>query len=168
MVRQPNRDQGGFTYLAVLILVVILTGALATAAVRWTTIDQRARELQLLRDGAAVRAAIGAYYESSPGTVKRYPPNLIALLQDARYLGTRRYLRKVPTDPMKPGAQFVIIRAPDGGVLGVNSSSSKSPFKTDAFSLLDAPLAGAEYYSEWQFIYVPTATIPPGDGYQHQ
>ena len=165
MVRHIARRQGGFTYLAVLILVVIVTGALSAASVRWVTIDQRAREAELLREGAAVRAAIGAYYESSPGAVKHYPPTLSALLEDARYVGTRRYLRRVPSDPMIPRAQFALIRAPDGGVLGIHSTSTKEPYKTGGFGPLDTTLSDAEHYSDWLFVYVPATAVSTGDGY---
>jgi type II secretory pathway pseudopilin PulG len=157
MVTNIRNGHRGFTYLAVLILLVLLTGALAAAGTRWATVDQRNRETALLQEGAAVRAAIGMYYENTPGTVKRYPPTLQALLRDTRFLGMRRYLRRVPSDPMTRQAPFVLMAAPDGGVMGIHSRSDKAPFKSGNFSRLDASFSGASHFSEWQFIYVPSA-----------
>jgi type II secretory pathway pseudopilin PulG len=149
----------GFTYLFVLILLAALAAILAAAGTRWATIDQRSREAGLLHAGAQIRGAIGAYYESSPGTVKRYPPNLEALLRDERYLAIRRYLRKIPGDPMTRQSDWGLASAPDGGVMGVYSRSDKTVYKTGHFSPLDAPLAGGAVYSDWQFVYVPA--MPP-------
>jgi hypothetical protein len=155
----------GFTYLFVLILLAALTAILAAAGTHWATLDQRTREAVLLRSGDTLRGAIGAYYESSPGSVKRYPPNLDALLRDQRYLAIRRYLRKIPADPMTRQPNWGLVSAPDGGVMGVYSQSNKTPFKTGHFSPMDASLANAAVYSDWQFVYVPAAppTLPGGN-----
>jgi type II secretory pathway pseudopilin PulG len=151
----------GFTYLLVLILVATLAGVLAAAGTRWATIDQRIREAELLRTGTEVRGAIGAYYQSSPGTVKQYPPSLVSLLRDARYLGIRRYLRKIPNDPMFLQPSWGLVVAPDGGVMGIHSQSDRVPFKTGNFSTQDDNLSGAGRYSDWQFIYLPPAPANP-------
>ena len=159
MVRALGRTNQGFTYLAVLILLVIVTSALAAAGTRWTARDQRNREAMLLHDGAIIRAAIGAYYESTPGSVKRYPATLEDLLRDTRYLGMRRYLRKIPHDPMSQQIPFVLVVAPDGGAMGVHSSSDKAPFKVDSFSTENASFSQASRYSDWEFVYL--SPVPP-------
>jgi hypothetical protein len=158
----------GFTYLFVLILVATLGSILAVAGTQWATIDQRTREIGLLRSGAMLRAAIGAYYESSPGTVKRYPPSLDVLLRDERYLAMRRYLRKIPPDPMTRQADWGLVSAPEGGIRGVYSRSNKSVFKTGNFSAVDSPLAKAAVYSDWQFVYLPAAPPSAPDIRQQQ
>jgi hypothetical protein len=153
----------GFSYIFVLILVATLGAILAAAGTQWATIDQRTREAGILRSGATLRKAIGAYYESSPGTVKRYPPSLEALLRDERYLAVRRYLRKVPPDPMTRQPDWGLVSAPDGGVMGVYSRSDKPVFKIGNFSSLDSRLANATVYSDWKFVYVPaTPPVPMG------
>jgi hypothetical protein len=161
MVAINRNGAKGFTYLIVLIMVAALLAVLAAAGTRWATVDQRIREAALLRAGASVRGAIGAYYESSPGSVKRYPPSLEALLRDERYLGMRRYLRKIPNDPMTRQSDWELMSAPDGGVMGIHSRSDRVPFKTGNFSSTDASLAGAASYSDWQFVYVPTPSPSP-------
>jgi len=160
-----SRSQSeGFTYLFVLILVAALAGTLTIAATQWSVIDQRKREAGLLRSGATIRSAIGAYYESSPGTVKRYPPSLEALLRDERYLAIRRHLRKIPLDPMTQQSDWGLAIAPDGGVMGVYSRSSKSVFKTGNFSIVDKGLATGSSYSDWRFVYIPAAPSAPTSG----
>jgi len=162
-----NHTQG-FTYLFVLILLATLGAILAAAGTQWATIDQRTREAALLRSGSTLRTAIGAYYESSPGTVKRYPPSLEALLRDERYLAIRRYLRKIPDDPLSRQSEWGLLAAPDGGVMGVYSRSDRTVFKTGNFSPLDASLAGGAAYSEWQFVYVPVTPPVPPDAHPQQ
>jgi type II secretory pathway pseudopilin PulG len=155
-----KRGAKGFTYLGVLILVAALGAVLGAAGTRWATVDQRNREAELLRIGAEVRSAIGAYYESSPGTVKNYPPNLEALLRDSRYLGIRRYLRRIPRDPMTRQSNWGLVASPDGGVRGLYSSSDKIPFRTN-FLRSDTSSASAALYSDWKFVYVPVIPTAP-------
>ncbi len=152
--------QGGFTYLLVLLLLAAFGLLLATAGTRWSTSEQRAKEAVLLRVGSDVRRAIGAYYESSPGSVKQFPPNLAALLLDARFVGVRRYLRKIPDDPMSRKPDWALISAPDGGVTGIHSQSDKTPLKTGNFSPPDVSFSSAAKYSDWQFVFAPPPTTP--------
>ena len=149
--------QSGFTYLFVLILLTASGAVLLAAANRWADQDQRSREVQLLRIGDEIRAAIGAYYESTPGTVKKYPPNLDALLVDSRFLNIRRYLRRIPLDPITNRADWTLIPALDGGVKGVTSPSDKVAFKAGNFAHPDVGLAKGGRYSDWEFSYVPDA-----------
>jgi type II secretory pathway pseudopilin PulG len=155
MVTIARREFGGFTYLFVLLLVALLAGVLAAAGTRWGTIDQRTREAELLRAGSTIRDAIGAYYQSTPGTVKRFPPSLDSLLLDSRYLGIRRHLRKIPYDPFSRDKSWGLVSAPDGGLMGVYSQSEKVPFKTENFAVADSTFSGASHYSDWHFVYAP-------------
>ena len=66
----------GFTYLTALFVVAILAGGLALAGTWWEQIAQREREAELLFIGHQYRRAIGLYYDSTPGSVKRYPAAL--------------------------------------------------------------------------------------------
>lgn len=161
MVAIGRNGPNGFTYLGVLILVAAMGAILGAAGTRWATVDQRIREAELLRAGATVRNAIGGYYENSPGTVKRYPPNLEALLRDDRYLGIRRYLRKIPHDPMTRKSDWGLVSAPDGGVMGLYSRSDKTAFQTRNSSRSDASSGSAGPYSDWKFVYVPAISAAP-------
>lgn len=114
-------DQAGFTYLTVLLLLVLISLGTLKAGEAWSHLVIREREQRLLLAGSEIRSAIKSYYEGSPGAVKQYPTNLQALLLDRRYLSVRRYLRKIPLDPMTGQADWVLIPANDGGILGVHS-----------------------------------------------
>ncbi|MCE3603622.1 type II secretion system GspH family protein [Massilia sp. P8910] len=147
-----HRSQGGFTYLALLFMIAIMGAVSAFTGVLWSTSQQRAKERQLLFIGNEFRKAIGAYYERSPGTVKRYPADLQALLLDERHVGTVRHLRRIYTDPMTLDKAWGLVRAPDGTVMGVYSTSSLKPVKK-RFSDENAGFENASTYSEWRFVY---------------
>jgi len=142
-----------------LMVVAALSAFLAVAGTVWASEDQRRREAELLHTGAEVRRAIGAYYESTPGTVKRYPLRLSDLLRDDRYVGIRRYLRKVPVDPMTRTINWGMIPAPDGGIMGIYSASPAKPFKTGNFSPLNSSLSKAASYADWHFEYTPAGQV---------
>lgn len=152
--------QGGFTYLFVLLLLAAFGLVLATAGTRWSTTEKRVREADLLRAGSDIRRAIGDYYTSSPGSVRQFPPNLEALLHDARFVGVRRYLRKIPNDPLSRKPDWALISAPDGGVMGVHSQSDGTPLKSGNFLPSDVSLASAARYSDWQFVFAPPPAAP--------
>jgi len=149
--------QQGFTYLAALFLVAILGAMLAASGTIWSTAQQRDRERELLLVGEQFRRAIGQYYEKSPGSLKKYPASLDDLLKDERHLSTQRYLRKMFVDPMTRSKKWGLVLAPEGGVMGVYSLSEDLPLKTGNFSEADRALAGKKKYSEWVFLYRPTA-----------
>ncbi|MFT3848705.1 MAG: hypothetical protein QM739_08480 [Propionivibrio sp.] len=109
--------------------------------------------------GNQFRQAIRLYYEHSPGTVKRYPMSLNDLLLDNRYLGVERRLRRIYRDPMTGKAQWGLVKAPDGGIMGVHSLSSKRAIKAAGFSLQDAELEGKGEYKDWRFVYHRLAPV---------
>ena len=159
------RAQRGFTYLAVLFAVVVSTAGLAGAVQLWSFAQQREREIELLFVGAQFRQAIALYYERTPGAAKRYPAELADLLKDARYPGTERYLRKIYFDPMTGKPEWGLVKAPEGGIMGVYSLSAGQTVKIANFRLADTGLAGKTKYSEWQFAYRPVAAaVQPGVG----
>lgn len=153
MVRRTSR---GFTYLTVLFIVAILGGGLALVGEMWQTTAQREKEAELLFVGHQYRSAILRYYLSGPQ--RQYPRALADLLKDARMPQTQRYLRRVYADPMTGKAEWGLIKAPDGGILGVYSLSEEATFKRANFKRRDAALAGAQKYSDWKF--VPTVPAP--------
>jgi type II secretory pathway pseudopilin PulG len=155
-----NSRERGFTYLTALFIVAMLSAGLALAGEMWDTAAKRGREAELLFVGNQYRAAIGRYYESTPGPAKRFPPTLEALLKDARQPTTQRYLRKLYSDPMG-GGEWGLVKAPDGGIQGVYSHSESAPLKTGNFRQRDAELAGAGRYADWKFVYNPAAPVSP-------
>lgn len=149
--------QSGLTYLALLLAVALSGVALAAAGTLWSFERQREKEVELLFVGEQFRQAIRRYYEASPGRVRQYPGSLDDLLQDNRFLGVERRLRQIYVDPMTGGRQWGLVKAPEGGVMGVHSLAEGRPVKTAGFALRDADLEGKSKYSEWRFVYRPTA-----------
>jgi type II secretory pathway pseudopilin PulG len=152
--------QRGFTLLAVMAAMFLL--ALGTQKVMFMLSQQaqREREAELLQVGAAFAQAIGAYYESSPGTVKRWPANLNDLVDDKRFVGMRRHLRRVYMDPITRSEEWGLVRASDGGIEGVYSLSDASPIRSGALTVGDLRLPAASRYTDWQFVYQPASFNP--------
>jgi len=146
------RRQLGFTYLAVLFIVAILTTGLALAGEVWETAAKREKEAELLFIGNEYRKAIGRYYEATPGGVKRYPPALEDLLKDPRQPSTQRYLRKLYADPFG-GKEWGVLRAADGGIAGIYSYSTETPLKSGNFRQRDAGFEDTQHYADWKFVY---------------
>lgn len=159
--RMGNFRQMGFTYLAMLFLVAIMGAIWASVGGIWSTASQREKERELLLIGAQFREAIGQYYESSPGMLKRYPGTLEDLLKDERQPGTRRYLRKLFFDPITRSNKWGLVMSPMGGIMGVHSLSDARPIKNANFPDSDVDLAGKSKYSEWLFVYRPVPQVEP-------
>lgn len=143
----------GFTYIGVLVLVALMTVALAAAGEMWQTAARRDKEQELLFVGDQFRRAIGQFYAHSPGRARRYPLTLEELLKDPRYPVTRRYLRKVYADPMTGKANWGLIKGPGGEILGVHSVSEEKPLKKAHFRLADKAFEGKSKYTEWVFMH---------------
>ncbi|MFZ5512588.1 MAG: type II secretion system protein [Pseudomonadota bacterium] len=142
--------------MGVLFMVAIASLGSLTAMTIWTTEQQREKEWELLFIGNEFRKAIGEYYERSPGTVKKYPLTLSDLLKDDRFLVPQRYLRRIYRDPITGSKDWGLVRAPDGGIMGMFSKSTAATIKTDNFRTRDRALAGKRQYVQWQFVYYPT------------
>lgn len=151
IVRAAKRRQHGFTYLMLLAVIAIVGAGVASTAPLLAGEAQRDQEKLLLRVGEEYARAILSYYESSPGTLRKYPPDLKSLLQDRRYMVPKRHLRKLYADPLLPTRPWGLILAEDGGVRGVYSLDERRPWHTAALQteVLDLPAARA--YAQWRF-----------------
>lgn len=147
--------QQGYTYIALLVAVAVIGIGLAATSEVWSQSRQREKEQELLFSGEQLRKAIGFYYERTPGAVKRYPEKLQDLLEDQRHLPPQRHLRRVYADPMTGKADWVLMTAPGGGIMGVHSRSDATPLKSANFSEAHASFKGARRYSQWRFVYQP-------------
>jgi type II secretory pathway pseudopilin PulG len=148
----PNQHDRGFTYLGILIAVVVL-GIMLTAVGRiWSVTEQRERELQLLFVGHEIRMAIAAYYAHG----HHYPQGLEDLVSDPQSPIPRRYLRRLYADPMTGAPDWQLLAAPgDAGIMGVASTSKLKPIKRTGFIPADLAFEDADCYCLWQFVYVP-------------
>jgi len=152
-----RRSEKGFVYVAMLFALVIFGLGLAKLG-EWTSHQERRdREQRLLRIGAEIVAAIRQYYIRSPGTAHRYPLTFADLTEDTRYIGTVRYLRNVPLDPITLSAKWGYVRTPDGGFSGVYSLSDAAPIAQHPIVGAGTRLAAASRYSDWRFVYDPAA-----------
>jgi len=149
--RRDNR-QCGFTLLAVLAALTVL--ALASERVMQFAAQQaqREREAALLRAGVAYAQAIAAYHAATPGHAKRWPPTLDALADDRRFVQVRRHLRERYADPVTRSTDWGLLRAPDGGIVGVYSRSDQAPLRSAATVQRGIRLAAANRYADWRFV----------------
>jgi type II secretory pathway pseudopilin PulG len=156
--------QRGFTYVLVMLAMLLLSLATQTVMTYVAHQAQREREDDLLRIGRAYAQAIGAYYEATPGSMKRWPRDLSDLIEDRRMVNTRRYLRELYPDPVTRLTNWVLVKAPDGGIVGVHSRSDAMALRETVAELEGSFLARASRYSDWRFIYRPELVTSPAAG----
>ena len=95
----------GFTYIGLLVAIVIIGAALAAVGQVWSTEAKREREAELLYRGNTIRKAIGSYVFGAGGS-GQYPRELQDMVQDERSPQAIRYLRRVYEDPMTGQADW--------------------------------------------------------------
>lgn len=172
MTRRLLGSNGGFTYIAVLVLVVV-TGILASrGALVWKTAIQREKEAELISRGTQIRDAMRLWYRVKvvpgkgvePIDPKAPPPpnlpELKSLLKDPNVAGNKRYLRPhALVDPMT-GEEWEVIKDTQQKIVGVRSTSDKEPVKQGNFplDLHPADFEGKQKYNEWEFRY---DRVPP-------
>lgn len=156
----PLNKQAGFTYLAILFTIAVAGIMLAKTGIDWTQSGQREKEHELLFVGNQLRQAIAQYYQRTPGMVKRYPAKLDDLLEDKRFNPPQHYLRKIYRDPLTNSQQWILIMAPEVGIMGVHSKSEKTPIKLAGFGYGNEAFEGAEKYTAWAFVYMPPLLQP--------
>lgn len=165
-------SQKGFTYISVLLLVII-TGIMAAQGAKvWKTAMQREREAELIFRGTQIRDAMRRWYKLKPGAdglivrpgMSSIPPTAIPegtqsftelkdLLLDPRSTEKRRYLRRLYLDPVT-GKEWRWIKDASQRIIGVASTSEAEPIKKGnfPFDLDPADFEGKNKYSEWEFI----------------
>ncbi len=153
-----QRSDRGFTYIGLLAALVLIALLLSAAGDVAATTAQRDREEQLLWAGHQYRAAIGRYWNAR----RAYPQTLGELLgagADAPQTPLPlRFIRQLYLDPMTNAADWVLLPAPSGGIMGVASSSKRAPLKSARFDPVDQGFAEATTYGDWQFIFQPPLT----------
>ena len=107
----------GFTLIELLVVLAIFGGLLAIAAPRYLHRADLAKETVLVSDLATMRDAVDKFF----GDTGRYPASLDELV-------TRRYLRKIPPDPITERADSWVVVAPpapdQGAVYDVKSGAA--------------------------------------------
>lgn len=98
----------GFTLIELLVVMAIIATLLAIAAPRYFGSMDRAREAALRETLFVMRDAIDKYH----GDTGRYPDDLGELV-------AKRYLRKLPVDPITESADtWVVVPPPDDALHG--------------------------------------------------
>lgn len=144
-------NAAGFTYIGLLVAVVIMGVALSAVGVVWRTQAQREREQDLLFIGHDFERAIASYYKSN----RQFPQEIDDLLDDKRGPQPAHHLRRFYNDPMTGAQDWNIIRVGVLGITGIASSSKDAPIKKDGFNQDEEAFKDATTYGDWQFIYQP-------------
>ncbi|MFH2088052.1 MAG: type II secretion system protein [Pseudomonadota bacterium] len=157
---RPREAESGYTYLMLLFGVAAMGLITASATQSWATLAQREREQELLFAGNQYREALRRYFEAIPDAVQRHPAKLEELVEDTRFGGTRRHLRRLYPDPLTGQADWVLLRRGER-IVGVHSRATGRPFKQNGFGPRDQEFAGAGSYADWKFVATPaTAPVP--------
>ena len=102
-----NARRGGFTLIELLVVMAVIGLLLSLAAPRYFGSVDLAREAALRQDLAVMRDAIDKHFADTG----RYPASL-------QELATRRYLRRVPVDPITESADSWVVVPPADTALG--------------------------------------------------
>lgn len=155
----PQRAEQGFSYVMLMVAIVLMGVAMSVAARQWKTMVQRELEADLLAKGIEIQNALSFYSAAMkagrvmPGEV--YPQTLADLTRPPK-----PFLRKVYLDPIGHG-EWDVIRAPAGGIMGVRSKSKDRPIKQHDFPLAVRHFEGRPTYADWIFQY-PNPSVGAG------
>jgi general secretion pathway protein G len=97
----------GFTLIELLVVMTIIAALLTLAVPRYFKHIDRTREAVLKSDLATMRDAVDKFFSDTG----RYPESLGELV-------TRRYLRKLPVDPITESVETWVVIAPADTKLG--------------------------------------------------
>jgi general secretion pathway protein G len=107
-----------FTLIELIVVLAIIALLIAVAVPRYFNSVERSKEAALKQNLSVMRDALDKYY----GDTGRYPDTLEDLV-------TRRYLRKLPEDPLTQSTQtWIVVKPPgEGGRTGVYDVKSGAP-----------------------------------------
>jgi type II secretory pathway pseudopilin PulG len=123
-IRSGRRSPRGVIYPILLISILVIGVATAAVAELWSTEIKREKEEELIFRLREFRQAIALYRVAHNGL----PKELKDLLQDRTQLQTRRYLRRIYTDPFTGKADWKldIVRDPSGVISGIQDLHSQA------------------------------------------
>ena len=114
--KKIRRKYKGFTLVELLVVLAILALLLTLAVPRYFVGIERAKEATLRQDLNMLRESIDKYYADN-GV---YPKDLEALVE-------RKYIRKLPIDPITDSSKTWLITSPEppleGDVYDINSGA---------------------------------------------
>ena len=117
----------GFTLMELMVVMAIIASLMTLALPRYFNSVERSREAVLRQDLSVMRDAIDKFFADRG----RYPNTLEELAE-------RRYLRKVPVDPVTESATtWVVVAPPEGeareGVYDVRSGAPGRSLDGEAY-----------------------------------
>ena len=117
----------GFTLIELLVVITIIALLLSIAVPRYFGGVDRAKEVVLQEDLATMRDSIDKFYADTG----KYPDTLADLV-------SRKYLRKLPVDPLTESAETWVVIPPDdskkGSVYDVKSGATGTARDGTAYS----------------------------------
>ena len=124
---RPRGGAAGFTLIELIVVMAIIASLLTIALPRYYHSVERSREAVLRQDLAVMRDAIDKFLADRG----RYPTTLEELAE-------KRYLRKVPPDPITESTTTWQVIAPpdstaDAGVYDVRSGASGKSLDGEAY-----------------------------------
>ena len=139
------RSPRGIVFPMLLASILVIGVATAGVAELWTTQIKREKEAELLFRLGEIRRGIIRYRADH----NRLPKELKDLLEDRTQLQTRRYLRRLYTDPMTGKADWDLKLVADrtGAVSGIEDVHSKSAGKP--LKSLAGKTAENSTYKDW-------------------
>lgn len=141
-------SESGFTYIAALVMVVIMGIMLGVTGQSMRVVMKREREKELIFRGLQYRDAIERW------TKKGMMPllDLNHLLKDPRTATGEKHLRQLYKDPVT-GGEWKILKDPQLGIYGVASTSDEEPLKQGNFPDVIKKFEEKKKYSEWEFVF---------------
>lgn len=111
-----GRQKTGFTLIELLVVMAIIAILVSIAAPRYFNSVEKSKEAVLKQDLSTMRDAIDKYYSDND----KYPSALDDLV-------TKKYLRKIPVDPITDNASTWVVVPPSnpdqGGVFDLHSGA---------------------------------------------
>lgn len=146
---ETRQHERGFSYIALMFVIVLIGLGMTVAARQWKTMVQRELEADLLSKGIEIQNALALYSAAMkagrvvPGEV--YPQSLADLTRLPK-----PFLRKVYAEPVGHG-EWELVRAPTGGIMGVRSKSRSKPIRQHDFPTAVRHFEGRASYYDWVF-----------------
>jgi len=158
------KSSAGFTFIAAMIMVIIMGIMLGAVGQTWQMIMKRDKEAELLFRGGQYLDAIERWRKPGHGKPPATPiKDLKDLVEDPRSLQKVHHLRKVYLDPIT-NKDFDVIKSPTKGIIGVASTSKEKPIKVDFKNMTGAykSFDNKEKYSDWKFVPTDLQKFIPG------
>lgn len=151
---KTTKSQSGYSYVVLLVSLIIIGIGAQTTHLLLSRLSLAEQEKELLFRGLAYRQAIGAYYKD----VGHYPKQIDDLYRDSSSIKGKHYIRALYPEPIS--GEWHLIRNGAHEIVGVASSSEKSPRKKANFPQDLESFNDAESYRDWQFVFHPPQQIP--------